>query len=122
MANEGVGVVHGAAAMETGIPKGTPVVAGTVDAYAEAFSVGVGNPGDPMLMCGSTMFLVQIHRRVLQRSCVVDADRSRRQREVGLEMARRLAREWLGYKFDPNSGSAGRVDAICGYESEPVTP
>ena len=36
------------------------MVAGTVDAYAEAFSVGVRNPGDQMLMYGSTMFLVQI--------------------------------------------------------------
>jgi xylulokinase len=36
------------------------VVAGTVDAYSEAFSVGVRNPGDLMLMYGSTMFLVQI--------------------------------------------------------------
>jgi xylulokinase len=39
---------------------GTPVIAGTVDAYAEAFSVGVRQPGDRMLMYGSTMFLVQI--------------------------------------------------------------
>jgi xylulokinase len=34
--------------------------AGTVDAYSEAFSVGVREPGDQMLMYGSTMFLVQI--------------------------------------------------------------
>jgi xylulokinase len=58
--NEVLGAVHGAAATETGIPKGTPVVAGTVDAHAEAFSVGVRNPGDQMLMYGSTMFLVQV--------------------------------------------------------------
>ena len=55
-----VGTVHAEAAAATGIPKGTPVVAGTVDAYAEAFSVGVRAPGDQMLMYGSTMFLVQI--------------------------------------------------------------
>jgi xylulokinase len=42
------------------VPAGTPVVAGTVDAYSEAFSVGVRHPGDQMLMYGSTMFLVQI--------------------------------------------------------------
>ena len=36
------------------------IVAGTVDAYSEAFSVGVRHPGDLMLMYGSTMFLVQI--------------------------------------------------------------
>ena len=55
-----VGTVHEAAAEATGLPPGTPVIAGTVDAYAEAFSVGVRRPGDRMLMYGSTMFLVQI--------------------------------------------------------------
>ncbi|MBJ7336251.1 FGGY-family carbohydrate kinase [Mycolicibacterium sp.] len=58
--SEVVGAVHAEAASATGIPAGTPVVAGTVDAYAEAFSVGVRSPGDQMLMYGSTMFLVQI--------------------------------------------------------------
>ncbi|WP_072690292.1 FGGY-family carbohydrate kinase [Rhodococcus marinonascens] len=57
---EVVGTVHARAASETGLPEGTPVVAGTVDAYAEAFSVGVRHPGDLMLMYGSTMFLVQV--------------------------------------------------------------
>ncbi|MEV3904626.1 FGGY-family carbohydrate kinase [Mycobacterium sp. NPDC050551] len=55
-----VGRVTPAAAEATGVPAGTPVAAGTVDAYSEAFSVGVRRPGDQMLMYGSTMFLVQI--------------------------------------------------------------
>jgi xylulokinase len=55
-----VGFVTAAAAEATGVPVGTPVSAGTVDAYSEAFSVGVRQPGDQMLMYGSTMFLVQI--------------------------------------------------------------
>jgi xylulokinase len=55
-----VGTVTATASDATGIPAGTPVVAGTVDAYSEAFSVGVRQPGDQMLMYGSTMFLVQI--------------------------------------------------------------
>ena len=58
--SEIVGTVHEAAAEATGLTAGTPVVAGTVDAYAEAFSVGVRRPGDRMLMYGSTMFLVQV--------------------------------------------------------------
>jgi xylulokinase len=57
---EMVGAVTPDAAAHTGLPAGTPVLAGTVDAYAEAFSVGVRNPGDLMLMYGSTMFLVQV--------------------------------------------------------------
>jgi ribose 5-phosphate isomerase B len=38
------------------------------------------------------------------------------QRVIGLELARRLAREWLGYEFDSSSKSAGKIEAICGYE------
>jgi xylulokinase len=54
-----VGTVTADAARQTGLPAGTPVAAGTVDAWAEAFSVGVRRPGDLMLMYGSTMFFVQ---------------------------------------------------------------
>lgn len=39
------------------------------------------------------------------------------QRVIGLELARRLTREWLGYLFDPSSASAAKVDAISSYES-----
>ena len=38
------------------------------------------------------------------------------QRVVGLELARRLAREWLTYTFDATSTSAAKVDLICAYE------
>lgn len=38
------------------------------------------------------------------------------QRVIGLELAKRLATEWLGYRFDPCSPSAAKVDAICSYE------
>jgi ribose 5-phosphate isomerase B len=43
------------------------------------------------------------------------------ERVVGLELVRRLASEWLDYSFDPNSPSAAKVDAICGYEDAPIT-
>lgn len=38
------------------------------------------------------------------------------QRVVGIELARRLAREWLSYEFDPSSASAEKVAEIEGYE------
>lgn len=38
------------------------------------------------------------------------------QRVIGLELARRLAKEWLGYHFDPESASAAKVAAIGSYE------
>ena len=34
------------------------------------------------------------------------------QRVVGIELARRLAKEWLGYEFDENSASAAKVATI----------
>lgn len=57
---EVVGQVSRRAAQETGLPEGLPVTAGTVDAWAEATSVGVREPGDVMLMYGTTMFFVQV--------------------------------------------------------------
>src|SRR3954452_2347939 len=38
------------------------------------------------------------------------------QRVVGIELARRLAKEWLAYRFDPGSPSAEKVAAISQYE------
>ncbi|KKE99397.1 ribose-5-phosphate isomerase [Mycolicibacterium obuense] len=43
------------------------------------------------------------------------------QRVIGLELARRLAKDWLGYEFDPQSASADKVDAICSYEPAQAT-
>jgi ribose 5-phosphate isomerase B len=42
------------------------------------------------------------------------------QRVIGLELAKRLVTEWLGYRFDLNSASAEKVDAICSYETTPA--
>lgn len=40
------------------------------------------------------------------------------ERVVGIELARRLAKEWVGYKFDPQSASAKKVDAIMEHEKK----
>lgn len=40
------------------------------------------------------------------------------ERVVGLELARRLAKEWLGYVFDDKSASAQKVQAINDLEKE----
>ncbi|MEW1959855.1 ribose-5-phosphate isomerase [Kineococcus sp. NPDC059986] len=39
------------------------------------------------------------------------------ERVIGKELARRLAKEFLGYVFDTSSASAAKVDAITGYET-----
>ncbi|WP_275423747.1 ribose-5-phosphate isomerase [Virgisporangium ochraceum] len=38
------------------------------------------------------------------------------QRVVGLELARRLVREWLGHRFDEASASAAKVRALDAYD------
>ncbi|MFY1636278.1 FGGY-family carbohydrate kinase [Solwaraspora sp. WMMB335] len=57
------GQVSAESARLTGLPAGLPVTAGTIDAWAEADSVGVRDPGDLMLMYGSTMFLIVLTDR-----------------------------------------------------------
>ncbi|MFV0300666.1 MAG: FGGY-family carbohydrate kinase [Paracoccus sp. (in: a-proteobacteria)] len=54
-----------AAAGATGLAAGTPVTCGTIDAAAEAISVGVSAPGQTMMMYGSTIFAIQITDRPL---------------------------------------------------------
>ena len=40
------------------------------------------------------------------------------ERVIGLELARRLAKEFFNYTFDPESHSAPKVAAICAYEED----
>jgi xylulokinase len=55
---EVAGWVSPSAAEQAGLPAGIPVIAGTIDAWTEAVSVGAHGAGDLMLMYGTTMFLV----------------------------------------------------------------
>ena len=56
--NDIAGKITEAAANATGLVSGTPVTAGTIDAAAEALSVGMEHPGDMMMMYGSTVFII----------------------------------------------------------------
>lgn len=56
-----------------------------------------------------------VERSILSNDCQVLA---MGQRVVGLELARRLAREWLGYTFDTGSPSAAKVAVLTEYEHE----
>lgn len=55
-----------------------------------------------------------VERSVLSNNCQV---LTMGQRVVGIEVARRLAREWVGYTFDPASGSADKVKVLTAFES-----
>ncbi|MDW4500031.1 FGGY-family carbohydrate kinase [Sulfitobacter sp. D35] len=52
------GAITETAAEATGLRAGTPVTAGTIDAASEAISVGLRDPGDMMMMYGSTIFII----------------------------------------------------------------
>ncbi len=52
------GALSARAAAQTGLAEGTPVTVGTIDAAAEAVSVGVREPGEMMIMYGSTVFTI----------------------------------------------------------------
>jgi ribose 5-phosphate isomerase B len=54
-----------------------------------------------------------VERSVLSNNCQVLA---LGQRVIGPELARRLAREWLGYTFDTSSPSQAKVELITRYE------
>ena len=54
-----------------------------------------------------------VERSVLSNDCQV---LTMGQRVVGLELARRLAREWIGYTFDPSSASADKVKVLTDFE------
>lgn len=54
------GRVHRAAAAETGLPEGTPVIVGTTDAPAEAVAAGVVSDGSLMAMYGSSGYFIRV--------------------------------------------------------------
>jgi len=60
-----IGFVRKEISKECGIDEGVPVICGTTDAAAEAFSVGVLEPGDTLLMYGSSAFLINLSSKIL---------------------------------------------------------
>ena len=58
--SEIAGTITAEAAQATGLRTGTPVLAGAPDAPAEAFSAGVADAGDMMLMYGSSHFIIEV--------------------------------------------------------------
>jgi ribose 5-phosphate isomerase B len=54
-----------------------------------------------------------VERSILSNDCQI---LTMGQRVIGPELAKRLAKEWLTYTFDPASHSQANVDDICAYE------
>ncbi|MGH3146636.1 MAG: FGGY-family carbohydrate kinase, partial [Rubrobacter sp.] len=58
--NEVAGQVTRQGAEATGLPEGIPVMVGTTDSFADSLSVGVHNPGDAIIIYGSTMSIIVV--------------------------------------------------------------
>jgi ribose 5-phosphate isomerase B len=54
-----------------------------------------------------------VERSILSNDCQI---LTLGQRVIGLQLARRLAREWVGYIFDPSAPSGAKVAEINDYE------
>jgi ribose 5-phosphate isomerase B len=54
-----------------------------------------------------------VERSILSNDCQI---LTLGQRVIGLQLARRLAREWVGYVFDPSTPSGAKVAEINNYE------
>ncbi len=63
--NEIAGYITAEGAKLSGLPEGIPVGVGSTDAFSEALSVGVKDPGDVMLMYGSTIVVDLIAERMM---------------------------------------------------------
>lgn len=100
-------------------------------AIAAAEEVAAGRADRALLVCGTGLGVAiaankvpgiravtahdsfSVERSVLSNNAQVLAFG---QRVIGIELARRLAREWLTYRFDESSSSAEKVAVLSNYE------
>jgi len=102
---------------EIGLAVGEAVAGGRVDRAVLICGTGIGMAISANKVSGVRASTVHdsysCERSVLSNDCQIIA---LGQRVVGIELARRLVREWLGYEFDPSSPSNAKVGVISEYE------
>ncbi len=100
-------------------------------AIAAATKIAAGEADRAILVCGTGIGVAiaankvagiratvahdsfSVERSILSNDCQI---LTLGQRVIGLQLARRLAKEWLGYVFDPSSPSQAKVNEISEYE------
>ena len=99
------------------IAAGTKISAGEADRAILVCGTGIGVaiaankvPGIRATVAHDSF---SVERSILSNDCQV---LTLGQRVIGLQLARRLAKEWLGYVFDPSSPSNAKVAEIIDYE------
>ena len=102
-------------------------------AFAAAERIAAGEADRAILVCGTGIGVAiaankvpgiratvahdsfSVERSILSNDCQI---LTLGQRVIGLQLARRLAKEWLGYVFDPDSPSYAKVSEIIEYEDK----
>jgi ribose 5-phosphate isomerase B len=102
-------------------------------AIAAAEKIAAGEADRAILLCGTGIGVAiaankvpgiratvahdsfSVERSILSNDCQI---LTLGQRVIGLQLARRLAKEWLGYIFDPDSPSHAKVSEIIQYEDK----
>lgn len=102
-------------------------------AIAAASLISAGEADRALLVCGTGIGVAiaankvsgiratvahdsfSVERSVLSNDCQI---LTLGQRVIGLQLARRLVHEWLGYVFDPATPSRDKVAAITRYEQD----
>ena len=99
------------------IAAGTKISAGEADRAILVCGTGIGVaiaankvPGIRATVAHDSF---SVERSILSNDCQV---LTLGQRVIGLQLARRLAKEWLGYVFDPTTPSGPKVAEIIEYE------
>ncbi len=107
-----------AAYPDVAIAAGTMIMAGEADRAILVCGTGIGVaiaankvPGVRATVAHDSF---SVERSILSNDCQVVTFG---QRVIGLQLARRLAKEWLDYTFDPSSASNDKVALITTYEN-----
>jgi len=116
---------------DVGVPENTDKTAYPHIAVSAAKLVAEGKADRAVLICGTGLGVaiaankvpgiraVTAHDSFSVERAVLSNDAQvlcMGERVVGIELARRLVKEWLGYRFDKGSASAKKVDAIVEHE------
>jgi ribose 5-phosphate isomerase B len=111
------GDMDGGSYPSVAIEAGTRIMAGAADRAILFCGTGIGVAIAANKVHGIRATVAHdsfsVERSILSNDCQV---LTLGQRVIGLQLARRLAKEWLGYVFDPTSHSQANVCEITDYE------
>lgn len=113
------GGLENASYPEVAIAAGEKIAAGEADRAILVCGTGIGVAVAANKVDGIRATVAHdsfsVERSILSNDCQV---LTLGERVIGLQLARRLAAEWLGYVFDPSTPSNDKVAVITAYENK----